>query len=635
MATSAHAQRAARPASAYPAAPTINFFRYHGVWAPGVRLFRGLQFSSKALIISVVFSVPVAWLSWTFFGDTAAAIEFSTKEREGVAYVREVLPLARLAMQLRVLASQAAIEGGATAELAPARAALLAQQKKLDAVDQGLGARLETGLALARLKQAAQAAHGGGMFKGVLDAQANHVEAINQLTDAIVDGSNLALDPDLDTSYLINAALMYLPQMIDSVGQLHSVALALAKGVKESVALTKALSAAETQGDLMDARVASAIAKVEGVHPGLKAKLGAEQARKLMHDYHNLVAARIADAAQIDQAGRAATEALALLQAKLVDELDGLLQARLSALELHRNTAAAIVALSVLLGAYLFYSFFLATRGGMREVQKHLEAMSAGDLTVHPHPWGKDEAALLLGTLGEMQASLQRIVTRVRGASEALVQSSSQIAAGAADLSTRTGQTAEYVRNSAGKVVQVTQVASANALSAERGGSVIKQVVATMQEIHQSSRKISEIIGTIDGIAFQTNILALNAAVEAARAGEQGRGFAVVAGEVRSLAQRSTSAAKEIKSLITGSVELVTAGTKVVQGAGTTMQEIVDNAKRMHGLLGEISGESAAELNRVTHQNVALVEQTAAAAQELKVQALDLSTEVSAFRLPG
>jgi methyl-accepting chemotaxis protein len=177
---------------------------------------------------------------------------------------------------------------------------------------------------------------------------------------------------------------------------------------------------------------------------------------------------------------------------------------------------------------------------------------------------------------------------------------------------------------------------------------VIDKVVSTMQEINADSKKIGDIIGTIDGIAFQTNILALNAAVEAARAGEQGRGFAVVASEVRSLAQRSAQAAKEIKTLITSSVGKVEAGTGVVRGAGTTMQELVVNARRMNDLLAEIStaateqsngvtqvGMAVTDLDKMTQQNAALVEQTAAAASGLRDQAVGLATEVAQFRLPA
>jgi methyl-accepting chemotaxis protein len=301
------------------------------------------------------------------------------------------------------------------------------------------------------------------------------------------------------------------------------------------------------------------------------------------------------------------------------------------------------------------------TQGGLNEVKRHLAAMTEGDLTTSPNPWGKDEAAALMLSLRAMQASLIRIVGQVRAASDGIVTASSEIASASMDLSSRTEQTASNLEESASSMEEISstvkqttdnvkmaaQVAQVNAGSATRGGTVINEVVHTMQTINASSKKISDIIGTIDGIAFQTNILALNAAVEAARAGEQGRGFAVVASEVRNLAQRSAVAAREIKGLISTSVGSVESGTAIVRGAGDTMNELVATARQMDTLLAEIAtasveqssgvmmvSTSVQDLDRMTQQNAALVEQTAAAAAALKDQALGLAAEVATFRLP-
>jgi methyl-accepting chemotaxis protein len=248
----------------------------------------------------------------------------------------------------------------------------------------------------------------------------------------------------------------------------------------------------------------------------------------------------------------------------------------------------------------------------------------------------------------------------VRHSADSIQTASAEIASGNADLSTRTEQTASNLQQTASSMSQLTgavrqsadaagtanQLATSAAEVAQRGGAVVGQVVSTMGEINDSSRKISDIIGTIDGIAFQTNILALNAAVEAARAGEQGRGFAVVAGEVRSLAQRSASAAREIKALIGNSVERVEAGTRLVQDAGSTMNEIVASVQRVADIIAEIgagAGEQSQgistintavnQLDQMTQQNAALVEESAAAAESLKDQAQRLSEVVATFRL--
>ncbi len=322
---------------------------------------------------------------------------------------------------------------------------------------------------------------------------------------------------------------------------------------------------------------------------------------------------------------------------------------------------AAIVAAALLLAGYLFISFYRVMDGGLNETRRHLRAMTQGDLTTSPSPWGRDEAAQLMMELRAMQESLRQMVMRVRRSSDEIVHSSSEVATGAMDLSARTEQAAANLEESAASMEQISatvkngadhaneasQVAHGNEAVATEGGLVMREVVQTMESIRQSSAKISEIIGTIDGIAFQTNILALNAAVEAARAGEQGRGFAVVASEVRTLAQRAATAAREIKTLIGQSVEQVQAGTAVVNQAGAKMDAIVEASRRVSGLLGEIAdgsreqsqgvaqiGQAVNELDQMTQQNAALVEQTAAAAAAMKDQACALAHEVDRFRLP-
>ena len=288
------------------------------------------------------------------------------------------------------------------------------------------------------------------------------------------------------------------------------------------------------------------------------------------------------------------------------------------------------------------------------------ESVAAGDLTGRIDATGKDEVSQLLAALGRMSQSLSQIVYQVRQSCDSIATGSAQIATGNADLSQRTEEQASAleetaatmeqlnstVRNNSDNAKQANQLAINASLVASQGGEVVGQVVKTMRGINDSSRKISDIISVIDGIAFQTNILALNAAVEAARAGEQGRGFAVVAAEVRSLAQRSADAAKAIKTLITDSVEQVERGTSLVDKAGTTMSEVVTSIKRVSDIVAEISaasveqssgvaqvGEAVAQIDQATQQNAALVEQSAAAAESLKLQAQQLVQAVAVFKL--
>jgi methyl-accepting chemotaxis protein len=310
----------------------------------------------------------------------------------------------------------------------------------------------------------------------------------------------------------------------------------------------------------------------------------------------------------------------------------------------------------------LFGSFWIIRQGVLEPLEEAVvlaRRIAQGDLKSKVVARTNDEVGLLLIALAEMQGNLARMVSNVRVSAESLETSSAEIAQGNHDLSSRTEDQASALEATAASMeelgaafqhnsdssLQVNRLAMTASAVAIQGGDVVAQVVDTMKGINDASRKISEIIGVIDGIAFQTNILALNAAVEAARAGEQGRGFAVVASEVRSLAGRSADAAKEIKSLINASVERVEHGTTLVDKAGTTMTEVVTSIRRVADLVIESSaasseqiarfsqvGEAVAQMDKTTQQNAALVEQIAAAASSLSDQSQSLVQVVAAFK---
>jgi methyl-accepting chemotaxis protein-1 (serine sensor receptor) len=320
----------------------------------------------------------------------------------------------------------------------------------------------------------------------------------------------------------------------------------------------------------------------------------------------------------------------------------------------------AVTIAAVILGVVLALANTRSIVGPVQRAVELSKTVANGDLSQSIEVRGSDEIAELMRSLQNMQESLARVVSTVRQGSESVAMASSEIAQGNNDLSARTEQQAAAleetsasmselggtVNQNADAARQANQLATSASSVAVQGGEVVGRVVETMRDINDSSRKIADIISVIDGIAFQTNILALNAAVEAARAGEQGRGFAVVASEVRALAGRSAEAAKEIKSLITASVEKVEHGTTLVDQAGTTMTEVVSSIRRVTDIMGEISaasneqslgvsqvGEAIGSMDQTTQQNAALVEEMAAAASSLKQQAQELVQTVAVFKL--
>jgi len=335
-------------------------------------------------------------------------------------------------------------------------------------------------------------------------------------------------------------------------------------------------------------------------------------------------------------------------------------QATVATMSQERILLVSLSGLAILAAAVLAWLLARSITRPLKQALDIARRVAAGDLTSEVEVKSKDETGMLLQALKDMNDSLKKIVGEVRGSTDSISTASKQIASGNADLSSRTEEQASSLEETASSMEELTSTVKQNTENAKqanqlaagasevavKGGTVVGQVVQTMASINDSSKKIADIISVIDGIAFQTNILALNAAVEAARAGEQGRGFAVVATEVRTLAQRSAAAAKEIKELISDSVHKVEDGTKLVDEAGKTMGEIVTAVKRVTDVMAEIAAASQeqssgieqvnqaiTQMDEATQQNAALVEEASAAAESMQEQAQNLAEAVAVFKL--
>ena len=641
-----------------------------GIWAPGMHLMGRVTFPLKALIICLAFLVPLTWMSWSFYDNKQTNIEFSAKERLGVAFNRPVFAALDLAQEWRRVARLAAAgDSAAVAAAAELKKGVHQAVAKVGLVDKELGATLGTQKAVADMQAALSAVDAASGWGATYRAQTAFNDSLLAVLMQATDGSNLTLDPDIDTYFVMDAVFFRVPDLLESIVRLRGNGATALKSGEVNPEQQRLMNDAAAIAEFQIKSLKDGLAKSVAYNPGLFSKLRYPDAAESVEAFLALSRQMVVNGfdtspdadIKLRASAKPALEKQIELRGRLLDELDALLEVRVSGMEADRTRATVVLVAGLMLAGYAFYCFFRVSNGGLLQLASHLEELSVGDLRNRPtQAWGRDETALVLTDLGKTYEALHALIRKVRHGARELHTASTEIAAASTDLGSRTEGAASALEEQASAMEQIgatvgttadlaqsaATFAADNATVAEKGGEVIAQVVTTMNDIHTSSAKINDIIGVIDGIAFQTNILALNAAVEAARAGEAGRGFAVVASEVRNLAQRSAGAAREIKGLITTSVEKVESGTRVVEHAGQTMAKVVSNAKQINQYLSEIAvssreqasgveqvGQSIQELDRSTQQNAALVEETTSAAAALRQQAEILQQEIANFRV--
>jgi len=642
------------------------------------RLLERLNVSTRIALLGALALALCVIPATLHLRSTWQTLHRAEREAQGIAPAMALLKVVQLTQQHRGLT---ALSLGGQAALETQRAA---KQQEVDAAVGAMSVIAQAQFSEPGLKAAwNQSAQGWVRLRDQVAAHSlpaaesfvAHTALVAQLLatmETSADEFGLSLDTQMDSNKLIVATNFTLPALTEELGKSRAKGSSMLAGKTNGAADITALNVYIARADELVARMQRDFAKAGASNPAWQKKLAgpvresgemAQQAIKLAREQILSAAALSYPAPEYFATFTKTINALIGVNDQAMAQLAQMFAERIA--DGRRELALMLTAMLAMMGAGAVLATLSArsiTRqlgGEPADVMKVADAITRGDLSTPILVRAGTEHSIV-GAMAQMQTSLAKTVGQVRHASDSIATGSAQIASGNHELSQRTEEQASNleqtaasmeqlnatVRNNTDTARQATQLAGSASQVAAKGGDVVGQVVATMNEITESSRRIADIIGVIDGIAFQTNILALNAAVEAARAGEQGRGFAVVAGEVRSLAQRSALAAKEIKSLIGASVEKVETGSRLVGEAGRTMGDIVAQVRRVSDLISEIStatseqtsgigqvNDAVTQLDQMTQQNAALVEQSAAAAESLKSQALQLVQAVAAFKL--
>jgi methyl-accepting chemotaxis protein-1 (serine sensor receptor) len=629
-----------------------------------------LTIRRKLLVLAALFMIPLAGTFYAVLHLSIQSIQEAHAERQGLHIVDAAWGFMRQVQQRRV-AAVAALTGGPEARAA-AEAAQAQAQAQFALVMQAAAQadRLDIGLETRRLQERWTRLQGlTGNETRVFEAHTEMVEHAMAYIGDVADRSSLALDPERASYYLIDAITGALPRLAEQASRATALGTkVITNGAFSSAGEQAGLAALGEQVRESFGAAGRNIAIVMRVAPDYKTRVEAADAQLSgMDAFQRTLKDRLLDAAGITIGGpsftsEAAAAADALAEANRAFSLMSaeMLDHRIRVATLRLAVLGALAAVTVSVALYLFAGFSRGMRQDVEQVGAMVEAIHAGDLRAQLSVTGRDELSDVKRHLLSLVLHWQETIRGTRHGAEQVLVAAQQIAQGNNDLSQRTESQASSLQQTAASMHQLTSMVTRNAGSAGNasqmageasriavdGGKTVGRLRETMTAIQGDSRRIADIVGVIDGIAFQTNLLALNAAVEAARAGEQGRGFAVVAAEVRTLSQRTSASAREIKTLISQSTERVENGTAQAGDAGRTMEHIVAAVHRVTDLMDEIHRGSAeqstgiAQVNQavlqmeeVTQQNAALVEEAAAAADALRGQAAQMERSVAAFQL--
>lgn len=657
-------------AHASPVASEPGLFKRHGLLAPGIVVMRALNFRLKLLLVILCFAIPIVGLGVQYHRSLAAQVETAALEAHGIELLRASLPAIRASQDHRGLSNRL-LNGDSNAS-SEVKAAAMRWSEAFNALaetDRAYGKELQVQGQIDKLR--AKQTELSDKLTSLSPPQSfsEHtaiVRGLLGLISQVVANSKLALDPEPASSYAIQLAAIEGPPVLEAIAATRGAAA----GILASQNINQAQRSAVTQNLALIRnafqRQQDAFAQASKIAPSIGAKLDAAPVLKATEELiarieHDLLAEAIsAPAAPFWDAASKTLDAHYAFTGRTLELLSGMLAERSAQLVAQQRLAIAISVVFVLLAIYWLWAFYLVIAGGFRQLSDHIVRIAQGDFSARPWPWGRDEAAEALDVLRHSLASVHDMIVAIRTQADAVAHAAGEIAQGNQSLSARTETSATSVEETTRAMDQLRSQAAENVGAINAAGTQIAaltQHVAQVKEasdrlmqrmgaLHGQSRQIAEIVGMIDGIAFQTNILALNASVEAARAGEAGRGFAVVAQEVRALASRCAEAARQISGIVQTSTAEIEAGTQLARSAGQTVGITAGEAQQVAEAMSAVrrnSHEQQTGIEQVhsalshvadaTQSNAALVEETAAATASLEQASRELNAMVGKFKL--